>query len=963
MATDDVFDEDIEDRGPDDDLEHEMVVAHDKHFNSDRWHRAMALKRDMPLHVLQVTDPGPGRLKEAGKNAAGLFLSESGGKVRVKSAGEAKEKRSFGLLDAVAEVVADRRLIDGTLMLPYDPEKLGYVVRESLRLFRFDDKKGRYLKVPGSQSAMEGHYVYGRIRTPGVYAVIGLHGHPLVLGALRNLCLYRAVIRATPERLRQGLVERLCQVILCPPDLWEAMKDPRVFDDFARIGARDGLPMPGMTEDLPRPSNRHMAAMQGNICEQCLGGFPGGVPPECEILEEYPPSGGGGACADSGWQTVGPKNLAGCILQVVVDPTDSDRLYCAAADGGVWRLDGISAYPTVTWRPLTDQLDTLRMSAVAVAPSNGQVVYTATRTGVIFRSADRGENWEQRNTAALGYVRRLLVHPSQADTLFAASNSGCHFSDDGGETWDNRYAGNVLDARMDPQDSSILYIAVRNIGVLKTYTLGFGPWETILQWSSADAPVSQMIKLALGYRNSDGTLQSDADRTVVAKLGNEVFVNQEGGRAAGGGWVSKGKHGGNGYGNWCHVVGVDPFDPDVILAGQQELFRTDNGGTSWTKVARYYRPHEDQQSIAFDRNHRDVAYLSNDGGVFRSDDGGITWWVEDETVADAIANQRSLVKDMVTAQFYRVGVHGNHAVGNLYHSGIIASSSLTSGQWRGIEGHAWEFNYVFADEKRPGRYYFFHSKLNARRFPGTGSGDHVRFADFRPYTAGSSTSRPVGAIAVDTRSASETILVGAYSDDSSGYRLMITTNGDRWPVKQPDDTWDNLPDWEVAIDNANDPLVSIEFAPSTPGKAYTISSAGRVFTKDEVNAAGDWTETGQWGENGVRQLAIDGTDAQLLYAITADQVGRSENGGATWTTVGGASLPASEFNSVVAHPDRPHRLYLGADIGVFVSDDRGDSWTPFDQDLPNAEILQIFWKGSYLYAVTYGRGLWRRRPC
>ena len=90
---------------------------------------------------------------------------------------------------------------------------------------------------------------------------------------------------------------------------------------------------------------------------------------------------------------------------------------------------------------------------------------------------------------------------------------------------------------------------------------------------------------------------------------------------------------------------------------------------------------------------------------------------------------------------------------------------------------------------------------------------------------------------------------------------------------------------------------------------------------------------------------------------------RSQRGGQDWTPIQGTGsnmLPNSEFNSIVASPSSATILYLAADIGVFVSYDEGANWYPFDDGLPNAEILQIFVDGPFLYAVTYGRGLWRR---
>ena len=174
-----------------------------------------------------------------------------------------------------------------------------------------------------------------------------------------------------------------------------------------------------------------------------------------------------------------------------------------------------------------------------------------------------------------------------------------------------------------------------------------------------------------------------------------------------------------------------------------------------------------------------------------------------------------------------------------------------------------------------------------------------------------------------------------------------------------------LPNWTEEVSTGT-PVVSVMFSPSSPGRTFAITSDGRLFTTDEVKNRGSWSETGTWRTSSgddVRQLAVNSQHDGRLYAITEASVARSTTYGISWREIGSGSLPESEFNSIVAHPTEAHTLFLGADSGVYMSIDEGDTWTPYDDDLPNAEVLQIFFENGYLYAVTHGRGLWRRRPC
>lgn len=935
--------------------------------------KANARSAVMPRTTPQTPDPGPLAVSKHAQDAAS-FISPAKKAVAVSPTRNPVPNSSFGFVGKTFAVKGQRH-IDGILALRFETAKLGDIARESLRIFRLDETSERFRRVGGSQASAYGDYVYGRITSPGVYAAIGLRTEPTTLQTIRlaaALGPMRSLFKDIPQ-----LRERLCLVILCANDLRDRLDDPRVMEQMIWAHAMEGLPYPG--ERMPPPPVRGTRGsdFRGDLCDFCLGRSGLDIP-EADILEDYPPTVSTPSCREDPWETAGPANLSGCVKQVYVDPTDSRRVYCAAAHGGVWRLDDVTRYPLVSWRPLTDQQPLLKTTAIAVAPSDPDVLYYGDGTGRIFRSDDRGGNWTLTSSQlhhASPTIRnplRILVHPSTPDVLVVGGNGGLRVSVTGGASWITRTTSAVEAVAVDPQDSSILYIGLRGQGIYKSYAMGADPttWTLLLPWSEADSPVNNTIRLALGYRNADGSLQTDADRTVVAKLGNEVFVNRAGGRDSGPGWQSKGKHGGNGYGDWCNSVAVDPFDPDVILAGQMELFRTDNGGDGWTKVASYYRPHEDQQYIEFDRNSRGVVYLANDGGVFRSTDGGVTWYVEDETVADAIAAGRNLNTDLVTAEFYRVGVQGYRAVGNLFHSGIIASNDVRTTRWRGIEGHAWEFKNVYADPKRLGRFYVFaNTNLAVRRYPGVSGADNfvpyspVDANTAPPYLTGGGTSLAVGAIAVDVRPDSDIILYGAKpGTDSTEYRLMKTDEGNLYPERQPDGSWANMPAWRSVIDNGDDPIAAVRFEPQVKSRAYAVSATGHLFVNDDVGNDGGWREEDRWAVSGVRHMAVAAGEEPAVYAVTGTRVGRRRSG-QPWDTVGGSSVPTSEINTVAADPRNPARLFIGADDGVYQSVDEGNRWTPFDTGLPNAEILEIFIHNGYLWAVTHGRGLWRRRLC
>ncbi|MDQ3935456.1 MAG: hypothetical protein M3340_12590 [Actinomycetota bacterium] len=564
-------------------------------FDPDAWRKALEQKREMDPLVPGTSEPDPRALAKVDRKKAGRFIPDGDVKATVHTVANPNPRASFGFVGAFAEVKSRAAFAPGTLVLRVDPDKLGTVTRESLRLFWWEPEGKTFHLVEASGVGKDGDYVWGQITAPGIYAAIGLSSDPAVLRTITSLKAMSDVLRTAKPAARERIQRDICQLILCA-DMAGAFESPRELELLLGEGLDDpagdprlGGLLPGRGGRKPPPGGRRPPPRPrpGNICDQCLGlHIPDGLIPDFELIpgREYIPGGGITIvpCVDSGWADVGPKDVAGCIYQVAVDPTDSNRIFCAAANGGVWRLDSVAAYPGSTWTPLTDTADSLGALCIAISALDGRIVYMADALGRVLRSNDRGATWAPTSSTHHAWVRRLLVHPGDPDTVFAATSSGFRGSTDGGATWTVLRGGDYLDAAMDPVDSSILYAGELHQGVFKSYNLG-QTWKPSLAWSAATTPSGSMIRIAVGRQGTEAT------RTVAVKFAEEVFVNRKGGRPpgtpGGGPWQSKGKHGGDGYGFHCHAIAVDPFDDNVILAGAQELRRTSNGGTSWTTVA------------------------------------------------------------------------------------------------------------------------------------------------------------------------------------------------------------------------------------------------------------------------------------------------------------------------------------------------------------------------------------------
>ncbi|MDQ3014215.1 MAG: hypothetical protein M3X11_26350, partial [Acidobacteriota bacterium] len=434
------------------------------------------------------------------------------------------------------------------------------------------------------------------------------------------------------------------------------------------------------------------------------------------------------SCKQASWENIGPKHISGAMRQIVIDPTNRRRLYAVSANGGIWQLANIDKYPSTVWHPLTDGLRnsltdlpaSLHFRTMAVAPSNGQVLYAANAVkelradsirvySEIYRSNTRGVSWRAIHQPKMGVVHRLVVHPAHPNIVFAATSTGLWRQDElfiG--TWSNLFPKDCLDLALDPDDSSIMYLGVREQGIYKSFTSG-STWTNvpILDFDAAVAGSErQMIKISLGRYNSNATQQTPTTRTVVVRFGNEICVNQasgEGGAAAwqrataaslDGGRTSRSDTNPPHNHEWYKCLAVDPFDPKHILIGASVLLESKNGGVSWSERA---LPHEDVHSLVFDQETPHLVYIANDGGLFSSIDGGTSWpsmrlshtSPPSNVPSGSLTGSNGLPTDrglnlamgLITSEFVHAVVRAGRCVATIDHTGFILSEKFDN-RWQ-----------------------------------------------------------------------------------------------------------------------------------------------------------------------------------------------------------------------------------------------------------------------------------------
>lgn len=710
--------------------------------------------------------------------------------------------------------------------------------------------------------------------------------------------------------------------------------------------------------------------------------------------------------SSTSWTSLGPTNInagepvSGRITGLAADPTNASVIYAATAGGGVWKTSNGGA----SWTETTDNEPTLVIGAIAVAPSNPQVVYAGTgeanygpskqsisRANVfsgdgILVSTNGGGAWGPLEGTSDFYRRtisRIVVNPQNPDIVYVAvgavaadglpGNTGIWESTDGGTTWADTTASisttaAFSDLAIDPDNGQILYAAVGDpygsdlANGVYISTNGGADWSRSGNFPTGTDPNLGRITLAMSPSDPTTLYASIAEAGPYAHLYN-FLKTTDGGQI----WTSllsktpdyfdPGITLANGEqiasGDYDTSLAVDPGNPNIVYAGgvassYYDFMQSTDGGQNWNSIVTDVNGqslHGDEHAIAFDANG--LLLDGNDGGVWRLEDNdpnSIVW--------------QNLNTNLGTVQFEAIALspdNPNIALGGSQDNGTEVFDDSTV--WTETDGG--DGGKVVIDPQNPQIMYHdssivsFSSDYFVEKSVDGGQ-------DFNPITNGLQNLLPSNTVyypplVIDPTNDSR-LLLGAtsvYETDDGGT--------DWHPISEPGSNgWTGT---SAAVD-------AIAIAPSAPNTIYA-TAGGYVFVTTDDGFV--WQNTGIPANpssgtgftNDIASLAVSPINSQLVFAVrdsytgsSAGHVYESTNGGQSWIDISG-KLPDAPVNSVV-FDDRTNYIYIGTNNGVYVSADNGTTWASFGGGLPNARVTQLALDPSdnILAAGTYGRGMW-----
>ncbi len=666
------------------------------------------------------------------------------------------------------------------------------------------------------------------------------------------------------------------------------------------------------------------------------------------------------------WQELGPGNIGGRLRTIAIDPRNVSRIFVGAASGGIWLTENAGT----TWRPINDFLGSLSVTTMVFDPANANIMFAGTGeasaglVGVgIFKSTDSGVTWNYLaatspdNDQDWRFVNRIAIHPQQTNIMLAGTTNGNNRtlgaifrSIDGGQSWTKAANFEAPDIVWDPFNASQV-VAGREDGFIAFSRDAGMTWQSTAQIISAS---SGRVEVTFAP-----AVQGRVYASVDANKG-EVWRSED----AGATWVkmSTPEHL-QSQGSYDNVIWSDPTDGLHVIVGGIDLFRSRDGGVTFTKISDWrFAPnsaHADHHAIVavpgFNANNP-VVYFGNDGGLYRAND-------VNALTADSnpvINGWRSLNNGLGVTQFYAGAGKlsaGGRIIGGTQDNGSLIYTTGTNWQtWAGGDGGYSAVDPV-SDSTIYGEYVYLsiHRSVNngVRQYICTGITEGKKAEGGLSYCGASATEKAnfIAPFILDPNNR-DRMLAGANSLWASN---NVTAAAPAWAaIKLP-----------IGGDAGTNYINTIASAEANSNIVWVGHNSGQVFKSINATAATPtWTQvnTGLPTRQVARILIHPTNHDHVIVSFTGFSAGNlweTRNAGVSWTSITG-NLPAAPVFSVVRHPNKDSWLYVGTSIGVFASENGGASWSTTNDGPANVRVRELFWySNTELVAATYGRGMYK----
>ena len=688
---------------------------------------------------------------------------------------------------------------------------------------------------------------------------------------------------------------------------------------------------------------------------------------------------GSAGITSASWQWLGPGNIGGRVLSILINPSAPSTLWVGSATGGIFKTtDG-----GVTWSHLDDFLSSLATSSLVASASTPNTIYAATgentefnagtsegnRGAGVFKSTNGGSSWSQLASTAGSnwwYTNRLAMHPSNADTLLAASWAGIFRTVDGGVTWSQRLGGEVVqDVDFDPANGNNA-IAGGWHGRALYSTDGGVTWLVATGIPTANAG---RVEVAYAVSNPGITYASvDLNRGAIYRSGDGGHTYAFAGPTPDVDYLA-------GQGNWGNALWVSPTNPDRVIVGGIDLYQSTNQGAALTQISDWRvnanfahtgagsnSAHADHHAIVANPNYpTDLSvYFGNDGGIFKA---------ANATTVTTTSGWQELNNNLGITQFY--GAAGSVASGKIFggtqDNGSLRYNGATE-TWNTTFGGDGGFSAVDPTNSS----YLYGEYVYGEAFRSSDGGLNGDYIDGRYWNGLAYVWKAPPFQITDALNRTASFIAPLVLDPSNAQRLLVggvqlwRTNDVRTAnTSTTGPTWASI----KPPTSSSSPISAIDIDDHDSNLVYVGHSNGLIYRSTNATAASPtWTRADLDGMPARRVLGlkIDPANPNVVYAMfggfRADNVWRLSDGNTNWvdrTGSGATGLPDAPARSLAVDPANSNWLYVGTELGVFTSEDAGLTWHVPQDGPANVPVDELFIMGTDLVAATYGRGVWR----
>jgi photosystem II stability/assembly factor-like uncharacterized protein len=708
------------------------------------------------------------------------------------------------------------------------------------------------------------------------------------------------------------------------------------------------------------------------------------------------------------YREIGPALMGGRIAALAVVESKPQMFYLGTASGGLWKTEDHGT----SWTPLFDDQPTSSIGDVTIDQANPNLVWVGTGEpqnrqsspwgNGVYKSMDGGENWAHMGLEETKHIARVLIHPRNPDVVYVAavgdlwgpsSERGVFRTTDGGQTWENVLFidedTGAIDLAMDPDDPMTLFAAMYQRRRTGWGFNGGGPGSGLYRTMDGGANWAELTEgLPEGDKGRIGVDIFRQDGNVVYALIEADLRSASQGFGGGGGSSESGIFRSTDRGStWEKMsdtnprpmyysrVEIDPSNSDRIYVLGSALMVSDDAGKTFRSDGAT-QIHVDHHALWINPKDPDHLILGSDGGVSASWDGTGHWRMFD---------------NLALGQFYTISydMRDPYAVcGGLQDNNPWCGPSNTR-SFHGIRNQDW-YETAYGD----GFWTVVDPTDSTIVFSESQGGNMNRYdlitgekTPMRPITG----PRENGDTAKEYRFNWNAPLLISQHDPATiylggNYLMRSRDRGMSWEEVGGVDLTKQIDRAELEIMGVpgSEPMMSIHDGTSTYGNLTTLAESR--FTPDVIYAGTD---------DGNFQVTMDGGDTwenvvdripglpERTYvsrvAPSAHAEGRiyatfdghrngdysayvyvSENYGKDWSRIDDGLPHGWSVNVITEHHRAPNLLFVGNEIGVYFSIDRGESWTQLKNNLPVVPVddIAIHPRENDLILGTHGRSAW-----